>query len=177
MLPYGTLLAYIYLNFNFNQTKGKKKMQKSLFTPAPGSDYPAAQSMPGLTARESNVVRDAVAILQRELRRPRTGTFVRCPADVSDYLLLKYGNRDNRKREFFGLLFFSAKNELIGETIMSEGSIAACSVHPRRVAELAILQHKAAAMVLFHIHPSGCWRTKASHSSAPVFPSIMVDFS
>jgi DNA repair protein RadC len=51
-------------------------------------------------------------------------------------------------------LYLNSKNELVGDLIISEGSVDEAAVYVRNVVDGA-LKHKATAMILVHNHPSG----------------------
>jgi DNA repair protein RadC len=70
---------------------------------------------------------------------------------VFDYLF--HSMRD-LKREVFKVLFLNRKNELILDQDVFVGSLTGSAVYPREIMTLA-LEHKAAAMVFVHNHPSG----------------------
>lgn len=57
-------------------------------------------------------------------------------------------------REVFGLACLSARHRLIGTHVLSVGCLTASLVHPREVFAVAVVA-KAAALVLWHTHPSG----------------------
>lgn len=57
-------------------------------------------------------------------------------------------------RELFRVLFLDAKNQLIADEIMNEGTVDHAPVYPREVARRA-LELSAAAVILVHNHPSG----------------------
>jgi len=61
--------------------------------------------------------------------------------------------RDHRK-EVFMVLLLDARNRLINEATVSEGSLTASIVHPREVFKPAILE-SAASVLFLHNHPSG----------------------
>jgi DNA repair protein RadC len=52
------------------------------------------------------------------------------------------------------VLFLNSKNELIGDLIVSDGSVDEAAVYVRNVVDAA-LKHKATALILVHNHPSG----------------------
>jgi DNA repair protein RadC len=79
--------------------------------------------------------------------RPRLGS----PTEVAEYLLPLFGGY---RVERFGLVLLDAKHRLIRATILSIGSLDTSVVHPREVFREATLA-SAAAIVLFHNHPSG----------------------
>lgn len=72
-------------------------------------------------------------------------------SDVANYFLPRM--RD-LKKEVFKVLLLDARNKLIKEVTVSEGSLTASIVHPREVFRCAIME-AAAAVILVHNHPSG----------------------
>jgi DNA repair protein RadC len=75
----------------------------------------------------------------------------RTPEDAARYLLPRYGARPV---ETFGLLALDVRHRLKKESVISVGCLTASLVHPREVFKEAIVC-RAAALVLFHNHPSG----------------------
>jgi DNA repair protein RadC len=61
----------------------------------------------------------------------------------------------NYQHEVFGVIMLNNRHVVVGVEEVFRGTIDGCSVHPREVVKLA-LKHNAAAVVLFHNHPSGC---------------------
>jgi DNA repair protein RadC len=57
-------------------------------------------------------------------------------------------------REQFRVLFLDAKNQLIADEVMNEGTVDHAPVYPREVARRS-LELSAAAVILVHNHPSG----------------------
>ena len=57
-------------------------------------------------------------------------------------------------REQFRVLFLDAKNQLIADEVMNEGTVDHAPVYPRAVARRS-LELSAASMILVHNHPSG----------------------
>ena len=72
-------------------------------------------------------------------------------SDVAEYYLPRL--RD-RKQEVFKVVLLDARNKLIKEVTVSEGSLTASIVHPREVFKPAIIE-SAAAVIFVHNHPSG----------------------
>ncbi|RLC25167.1 MAG: hypothetical protein DRH56_05955, partial [Deltaproteobacteria bacterium] len=70
---------------------------------------------------------------------------------VFDYL---YHAMRDLTREIFKVLFLNRKNELILDQDVFLGTLSASAVYPREIITLA-LEHRAAAMVFVHNHPSG----------------------
>jgi DNA repair protein RadC len=73
------------------------------------------------------------------------------PAEAARYLLPRYSARPV---ETFGLLALDARHRLRREAVISVGCLTASLVHPREVFQEAVVS-RAAALVLFHNHPSG----------------------
>jgi DNA repair protein RadC len=75
----------------------------------------------------------------------------RTPEESARYLLPRYGARPV---ETFGLLALDVRHRLKREAIVSVGCLTSSLVHPREVFQEAVVA-RAAALVLFHNHPSG----------------------
>jgi DNA repair protein RadC len=73
------------------------------------------------------------------------------PRVVAEFLLPQYGNR---RVEQFGVLLLDTKHRVLRSTVLSVGTLDASIVHPREVFREAVAAG-AAAIVLFHNHPSG----------------------
>ena len=73
------------------------------------------------------------------------------PRAVAEYLLPQYGNR---RVEQFGVLLLDTKHRVLRNTVLSVGTLDASIVHPREIFRAAVAGG-AAAIVLFHNHPSG----------------------
>lgn len=76
---------------------------------------------------------------------------LRSPRSAAEYLLPQFGNRPV---EQFGVLSLDTKHRVIRASILSVGTLDASIVHPREVFREAMAAG-AAALVLFHNHPSG----------------------
>ncbi len=77
--------------------------------------------------------------------------FFRTPAESAAYLLPRYGARPV---ETFGLLALDVRRRLRHEAVVSVGCLTASLVHPREVFQQAVVA-RAAAILIFHNHPSG----------------------
>jgi DNA repair protein RadC len=71
--------------------------------------------------------------------------------DVGRYYVPKL---QHRKQEVFKVLLLDARNRLIKEATVSEGSLTASIVHPREVFKPAVIE-SAASVIVLHNHPSG----------------------
>jgi DNA repair protein RadC len=83
--------------------------------------------------------------------RYQVGTVLTSPASVREYLQLKL--RD-RKAENFGAVFLDNRHRVLCFEEMFQGTIDGAQVHPRVVVQRA-LEANAAAVILYHNHPSG----------------------
>jgi DNA repair protein RadC len=81
------------------------------------------------------------------LERPRFNN----PPALAAYLLPLYGTRTV---EHFGIVMLDTKHRMIRTAVLSVGSLDSTVVHPREVFREAAAA-SAAAIVLFHNHPSG----------------------
>lgn len=70
---------------------------------------------------------------------------------VKSLLLTRYRARE---REVFGVIFLNNQHEVIEMEEIFQGTIASAPVHPREVLKRC-LQLNAAAIIVFHNHPSG----------------------
>jgi DNA repair protein RadC len=71
--------------------------------------------------------------------------------ELYDFL---YHHIGERNRECFMVIFLNAKNRVTATEVLFEGTLTASSVYPREVIGLAI-EHRAAALIFAHNHPSG----------------------
>ncbi|BDI04516.1 JAB domain-containing protein [Sphaerotilus microaerophilus] len=104
-----------------------------------------------LTGPESErppCVAEALAWLEGQVHR---GPAMISTRDARDYLRLQFGSLPF---EVFGALFLDAQHQLIDCRVLFRGSLSQTSVYPREVVREALELH-AAAVVLFHNHPSG----------------------
>jgi DNA repair protein RadC len=79
--------------------------------------------------------------------RPRLAS----PAAVAGYLLPDHAGHPEER---FGVVLLDTKHRAIRAVALSRGTLDASLVHPREVFRAAT-EHSAAAVVLFHNHPSG----------------------
>lgn len=86
-------------------------------------------------------------LLRRGGERPR----ILAPRDVADLLMPQFGAR---AVEQFGVVLLDTKHRVLRTTVISVGTLDASLVHPREVFREAT-SGGAAAIVLFHNHPSG----------------------
>ena len=102
-----------------------------------------------LTASAQQTIREALTLLERQLREP--GASFTSSSSVRDWLRL---HLTMEEREAFVLLLLDNQHRLITHETLFKGTISHTEVHPREVIKRA-LYHNAAAVVLAHNHPSG----------------------
>ena len=102
-----------------------------------------------LTASAQQTIREALALLERQLREP--GASFTSSSSVRDWLRLQLTMEE---REAFVLLLLDNQHRLIAHETLFTGTINHTQVHPREVVKAA-LKHNAAAMLVAHSHPSG----------------------
>jgi DNA repair protein RadC len=103
------------------------------------------------TARAAQVLA-AIELGRRTLARSGVDRLqVTSPRVMAEYLLPQYGNRGV---EQFGVVLLDTKHRVLRTTVLSVGTLDASIVHPREIFREAA-SHGAAALVLFHNHPSG----------------------
>ncbi|MFN7914429.1 MAG: DNA repair protein RadC [Vicinamibacterales bacterium] len=94
----------------------------------------------------------AVELGRRTLRRgPGPRTQLRTPQEAAAYLLPGHGAHPV---EQFGLVLLDTRHRVLRTRIVASGTLNTTIVHPRDVFREAVLG-SAAAVVVFHNHPSG----------------------
>ena len=116
------------------------------------ADIGALRRVPGVAEARAAQVLAAVelgrrTLVRRTLDRPRLST----PRELAAHLLPQYGALPV---EHFGIVMLDTKHRIIRIKIVSIGSLDTTVVHPREVFREAS-SALAAAIVLFHNHPSG----------------------
>jgi DNA repair protein RadC len=71
--------------------------------------------------------------------------------DLYDYLT---ASMRDKSRECFKAVYLDAKNRILATETLFQGTLTASSVYPREVVRAA-LDHRAAALIFAHNHPSG----------------------
>ena len=97
---------------------------------------------------DKEIIRLAVNILAR---RHRKGSPLTSPEVTRDYLKLRLEGEYN---EVFGCIFIDNRHRVIKVEELFQGTIDGATVHPRVLVQRA-LAHNAAALVMYHNHPSG----------------------
>jgi DNA repair protein RadC len=110
------------------------------------------RSLPGIGPARAAQVLAAVELGRRTLTRAgRQRVQITTPRTAAELLLPLYGNRSV---EQFGVVLLDTRHRVLRTTIVSVGTLDASIVHPREIFREAT-SAGAAALVLFHNHPSG----------------------
>jgi DNA repair protein RadC len=114
--------------------------------------YDELRSIPGIGAARAAQIVAAVELGRRTLTRgARERIQITSPRVLAEMLLPQFGSR---AVEQFGLVLLDTKHRVLRTTIVTVGTIDASIVHPREIFREAA-SAGAAAIVLFHNHPSG----------------------
>ncbi len=84
-------------------------------------------------------------------QKPKSAEYITDAKALKTLVSLRVGTE---LREVFGVIFLNARHRVISIEHLFLGTVDSCSVYPREVFRRA-LQHNAAAIVLYHNHPSG----------------------
>jgi DNA repair protein RadC len=99
-------------------------------------------------------MKDCSALYLREGLRGKRRKKISSTGALLDYCrVVMSGLRD----EQFRAVFLNARNEVIAEEVIQEGTVDQSVVYPRKVMERA-LYHKASALLFVHNHPGGSCR-------------------
>jgi len=82
---------------------------------------------------------------------PEERAVIKTPEDAAGLVMEEMRHLD---REHFRVLLLNAKNQVIGQEVISIGTLNSSTVHPRELFKNAI-KRSAAAIILIHNHPSG----------------------
>ncbi|UAN16674.1 RadC family protein [Enterobacter asburiae] len=102
-----------------------------------------------LAPADQQTVREALTLLERQLREP--GAPFTSSHAVRDWLRLQLASLE---REEFTALFLDNQHRLIAHETLFTGTINHTQVHPREVVKSG-LKHNCAAVIVAHCHPSG----------------------
>ncbi|AKC80603.1 RadC family protein [Xanthomonas arboricola] len=97
---------------------------------------------------EEGILLAAATILEQRLRRQGQ---IHNPEQAGSCLVARCAHLPH---EVFGVLFLDTQHEVLTTEHLFTSTIDGCDVHPRVVAKRA-LELSAAAVILFHNHPSG----------------------
>lgn len=98
---------------------------------------------------EDNVIQMALSILHQRVMQEKD--VIAGPDAMKQYLKVRLAQVEC---ELFGIVFIDTKHKVIAIENMFRGTLTKTSVYPREVVKDS-LRHNAAAVVLYHNHPSG----------------------
>jgi len=107
---------------------------------------------------DDQIIEQALGILAK---RCAPGEAFSSPHDIRRFLQLKLGARKN---ECFGVIFLDSRHRLLRFAELFEGTIDGANIHPRVVVQ-HVFEVSAAAVVLYHNHPSGITDPSAADRS------------
>lgn len=117
----------------------------------PGVSLDELRLVAGIGRARAGQVVAAVELGRRTLTPSDERQRFKTPRDVAEWLLPRFGGQPV---EQFGVVLLDARHGLVAARLVSSGSLDASTVHPREVFRHAIVG-RAAAVILFHNHPSG----------------------
>jgi DNA repair protein RadC len=110
------------------------------------------RSVAGIGPARAAQLLAAIELGRRTLSLPgRERKQILGPRSIAELLLPQYGNLPV---EHFGVVLLDTKHRVLRTALVSAGTLDASVVHPREVFREAVAA-RAAAIVLFHNHPSG----------------------
>ena len=116
------------------------------------SDPRELSEVPGVGRTKAAALVAAVEVGRRiSRRRLREGDAIRSPEDVFRHFEMRLRHAT---QEHFIVLLLDGRHRVLGEELVSLGTLTASLVHPREVFRPAI-RASAASLILVHNHPSG----------------------
>lgn len=117
-------------------------------------DAPQAEleKIEGVGPKNTFAIHFVHAAARRYLRHDlQTKEYIQSSKEVSAYLIHAMRGMD---REILLALFLDAGHAILGDEILSEGTLTTNTVYPRELIKMA-LRYNAAAVIIAHNHPSG----------------------
>ena len=108
--------------------------------------------IPGIKSAKALQIAAAIELGRRVVRKPSDSkTQIRSADDAAEYVM---DRMRHLKKEHFVTLHLDTKHCVIGEEVVSIGSLDASIVHPREIFKTAV-KRSASAILCVHNHPSG----------------------
>jgi DNA repair protein RadC len=112
----------------------------------------AVTSVQGVGEHSALLIKLAKACSDYYLRRKLHGkSIISSPEDLLNYCKSAMAGQSD---EQFRIVYLNAKNEVLHDELLQEGTVDQSAVYPRKIIERALRQ-KAVALILVHNHPSG----------------------
>jgi len=112
------------------------------------SEDKALYAVEGNREKGDQLIAQALEILAQRFERNDVLTR---PLETANYIKLKLADREH---EVFGLINLDNRNRVIADHEIFRGTIDGASVYPREIVK-QVLADNAAAVILYHNHPSG----------------------
>lgn len=139
-----TLLTY----FQEAPLNGKQPSLLTLYQ----FSYEELQKISGIGRVKAIQILALVDLCKRIVKtRYKEGQKVNSPGSIADYFMEELRHK---REECFIIIFLDAKCKILGNEVISTGSLTASIVHPREVYKCAI-QKSAHSIIALHNHPSG----------------------
>ena len=106
---------------------------------------------PGIGGARASQIVAAVELGRRSLTRSPARRQIRHPIDAADFLMPRFGGR---AVEQFGVVLLDTRHRVLRASVLVSGTQNSTIVQPREVYRAAAIGG-AAAIVVFHNHPSG----------------------
>jgi DNA repair protein RadC len=126
--------------------KGQYELPFDDLPDAPHIDEHSDQK--ALRVEEQDIIAEAFRILEE---RHRHGDALTSPDATRAFLRIKLAEARN---EVLGCVFLDNRHRVIATEDIFLGTIDGASVHPRVIVQ-RVIEHNAAAVILYHNHPSG----------------------
>lgn len=104
------------------------------------------------TPAEKRVITRALNIIHEKLAAYEGGAILNSPTRVREYIRIRLA--DAADREHFGVIFLNSQHAVLDACELFAGTLDGAAVYPR-VLVRAVLERNAAAVILYHNHPSG----------------------
>lgn len=135
-------------HFQVNPLGGKEPSLLTLYQ----FSYEELQKIPGVGHVKAIQILALVNLCKRMVsEKYKVGRKVNSPKSIADYFMEELRHK---REECFIIIFLDAKCKILGNEVVSTGSLTASIVHPREVYKYAI-QKSAHSIIALHNHPSG----------------------
>ena len=112
----------------------------------------AVTSVPGVGEHSALLIKLAKSCSDYYLRKKlHRSSVISSPEALLNYCKSAMAGHSD---EQFRIIYLNAKNEVLHDEVLQEGTVDQSAVYPRKIIEQA-LQRKAVALILVHNHPSG----------------------
>ncbi len=143
-------------------TKPTAKALMKRFKSLPGvfdAEIQELAEVEGVGEKTALLIKLCPSLMERYMKREvMQRPSISCPESVIRYCKVSMGGL---KDEQFRALYLNARNEILSEEVIHEGTVDHAVVYPRKVFEYAF-KHKAVAIILVHNHPGGSLKPSRS---------------